>query len=99
MNWTVSPEDFQRMKEGRICIKCLEPQAEAFPKVCSLPGCGYPIRDRQTHDIGHEYQGHIEGGPQVNLDEEQNRLDEKHYRDFYWSPDHHILIPRGVTKD
>jgi hypothetical protein len=96
VHWTLTPEDFQRVKEGRVCIKCMEPQEEPFPKVCSLPGCGYPIRDQQMIDLGEGYQGDKWLGSSINMDEELNRLDEKHYRDFYWTPEHHILIPKKI---
>lgn len=98
VNWTLEEEDFQRVKEGRVCLKCMEPQEVPFPKVCSLPGCGYPIKAQQLIDLGEQYKGDKWLGSRLNLDEELNRLDEKHYHDNYWTREHHIIIPRSVKK-
>jgi hypothetical protein len=98
VNWTLTEEDYQRVKEGRVCLKCMEPQEQPFPKVCSLPGCGYPIRAQQLIDLGEQFQGDKWIGSHINLDEELDRLDEKNYRDNYWVNEHHILIPKSVKK-
>jgi hypothetical protein len=60
------PETLAAMKAGWICLRCMEPQDEAFPAVCQSPpemGCVYPIAERQLRDIAVEYEGETELGP------------------------------------
>ena len=60
------PETLAAMKAGWICLRCMEPQDEAFPLECQSPpemGCVYPIRERQLRDIAVEYEGETELGP------------------------------------
>lgn len=52
---------FDAMKHGHICLRCLEPQPEAFPDQCDL--CGYPMRERQGLDIKMEFRGETHVGP------------------------------------
>ena len=60
------PETLNAMKAGWICLRCMEPQDEAFPEVCQSPpemACEYPIRERQLRDIAQEYEGEQTVGP------------------------------------
>lgn len=63
---TLHAETLEAMKAGMICLRCLEPQTEAFPFHCTSPpemGCNYPISDRQLRDIAIEYEGEQTLGP------------------------------------
>ena len=60
------PETLAAMKAGWICLRCMEPQEEAFPEICGSPpemACDYPIRERQLRDIEQEYEGEQSVGP------------------------------------
>ena len=60
------PETLEAIKAGWICLRCLEPQDEAFPFRCTSPpemGCDYRISDRQLRDVALEYEGEVELGP------------------------------------
>jgi hypothetical protein len=57
---------YEAMLAGHICLRCLEPQDEAFPEVCQSPeemGCSYPIRERQALDMRMEFRGEDHVGP------------------------------------
>ena len=103
-NATLLPSDVQRVKEGRICLRCWEPQEQAFPELCAgskvlVPGpddvprpmCEYPIRARQLHDFSWEYEGGKHIGPATTLEEEGERLEEWRQHDV-WTPGSSILI-------
>lgn len=60
------PETISAIRQGMICLRCLEPQSHAFPEVCTSPpemGCTYPIRERQIMDFAIEYDGDKHVGP------------------------------------
>ena len=63
---TVRKEVKEAMQAGMICLRCLEPQTEAFPFHCTSPpemACDYPMSDRQLRDIAIEYEGEQTLGP------------------------------------
>ena len=63
---TFPAETMRAIKEGRICLRCHEPQEFAFPEVCQSPedmGCTYPIKDRQIMDFAMEFEGEKHLGP------------------------------------
>lgn len=63
---TFQPEVVAAIKAGEICLRCLEPQDEPFPDICTSPpemGCSYPIRDRQIMDVAMEFEGDRHLGP------------------------------------
>jgi hypothetical protein len=75
-------ETFEAIQAGYICLRCLEPQDEAFPDVCQSPpemGCTYPIRERQSMDLRMEFRGttHIGPGAPIGqyLAEQEERLE------------------------
>lgn len=72
---------FQAMQAGHICLRCLEPQPEAFPVMCDL--CGYSMRERQVMDIAMEFRGDAHVGPGAPiadyLAEQEERLERAEY--------------------
>jgi len=57
----VDKETFQALQSGHMCLRCYEPQPNAFPEMCDL--CTYPMRERQIMDIAMEFKGHSHVGP------------------------------------
>lgn len=78
---SVEVETFRAMQSGHICLRCHEPQEEAFPVECDFPGCGYPMRERQIMDIAMEFRGHEHIGPGLPiaeyLDQQDRRMEER----------------------
>ena len=72
---TVTAETMERLRLGRLCAKCLEPQEEQFPERCSL--CGFPIRSDQRQWFEHYFRGIELVGSRLNLDDELERLKEE----------------------
>lgn len=70
-------ETFKAIQAGHICLRCLEPQPEAFPFACDL--CGYSMRERQVMDIAMEFRGgeHVGPGAPIAeyLAEQEERLE------------------------
>jgi len=75
-NIAVDEETIVRMKQGYICMNCLEPQERPFPQMCSL--CRYTMRERQLLDLANKYgslkEVHI--GSRVKLADEVERMRE-----------------------
>lgn len=61
VNWVLSPEEFEQVRQGYRCLQCMEPFRSAFPKECGL--CGYQVASRQTIDLMREHQGEHRYGP------------------------------------
>lgn len=81
----LKPEDFERLRHGRICPKCWEPQSEAFPEVCELsvggkPICGFPIRSRLGEWLSQMMQGETWLGPRTSIDDNEAMLQEDNER-------------------
>lgn len=84
------PDDVERVRQGRLCLKCLEPLPEAFPEKCNV--CGYRIRLYQADDFSRTYGG-VERNPRaVLIESELDKLDDKHERN-YWVPKPSIIVP------
>lgn len=58
---SVDPETFRSMQAGHMCLRCYEPQPNAFPEQCDL--CGYSMAERQIMDIAMEFKGIEHVGP------------------------------------
>lgn len=83
VNMALPEEDVERIRQGYVCIRCLEPQSEPFPEVCEsvLPGtaqrwCGFPIRQLQAQEFAAMFKGTVKIGSNVNLADEIERLRE-----------------------
>jgi hypothetical protein len=82
----VDDDTYERIRAGRICGNCFEPQEEAFPERCEalkLPdgevvGCFYPIRERQLLDleIRHNAGKKVHIGSRIKLADEIERMRE-----------------------
>ena len=75
VRFTVSAETMERLRLGRMCAKCLEPQEEQFPERCSL--CGFWMRRDQREWFEHYFRGIQLVGSRLNLDDELERLKEE----------------------
>jgi hypothetical protein len=107
----VDDDTFERIKAGRICGNCFEPQEEAFPERCEalkipetgeVVGCFYPIRERQLYDLEHRHNAgkdvHI--GSRINRAEEIERLrelDAYEERTGIVLPDH-VKFPNQISE-
>jgi hypothetical protein len=83
----VDKETYERIREGRICGNCFEPQEEAFPERCEalkipgtneVVGCFYPIRERQLLDLEnrHNASKDVHIGSRINRADEIERMRE-----------------------
>ena len=80
----VHPEVREALRTGWMCLRCYEPQDEAFPApgdANHLPGCTYPIRERQAIDVRMEFRGEEHVGPaqpiSVYLAEQEERAERR----------------------
>lgn len=80
---TVSQDALRRMWQGYQCLRCYQKFTESWPEVCTLPGCGYRVRDNQTRDLETEY-----GGEDTDLwkDEEWEPVEKRAKRSGIWVP-------------
>lgn len=75
VNWMLSQEDFDRVKEGYVCINCMEPHEQPFPEKCLV--CSFPMRAEQRKMVAWEYQGEKHLGPSTTMRQELDRLAEE----------------------
>ena len=76
----VDDETYERLKAGRTCANCFEPQERPFPVRCEalkLPdgtvvGCYYPIRAKQLLDLEHKHNA----GKEVHIGSRIKHADE-----------------------
>jgi hypothetical protein len=88
--WTTDEEGLERIRQGRVCLMCVEPQETPFPERCAL--CGYRMAERQTKDMEIEFKGTRKLGPSTSSEEELDRLDEFGER-LNHNPDASISVP------
>ena len=95
---TLSRDSIDRVREGRMCIKCLEPQSEPFPEKCQLSLCGFPIRKEQPRLFERYFEGETHLGPSYDVEAELNRLDGE-AEELAWQahPTTGIVVPPGVS--
>lgn len=81
----VSVEMFERIRQGYMCIRCFQPFEAAFPEVCTMPVCGFPVRKEQALELLRLYGGH---DSEVGRDpfEEPDRERERWERKGIWVP-------------
>jgi hypothetical protein len=101
VNMTFNREVIRAIQSGVICLRCLEPQDEAFPPVCQSPaelGCQYPIRERQIMDFAMEFEGDKHIGPSKPVSEyllEQDlRVEQRKFEEGKGARG--VIIPKGV---
>lgn len=61
INWVLSPDEFEQVRQGYRCLQCMEPLQPAFPEKCPL--CSYEVRSRQTIDLMRDHRGEHRYGP------------------------------------
>ena len=81
VNIALQEEDVERIRTGYVCIRCLEPQSEPFPKVCEsvLPDghtrwCNFPMREKQLEEFAIMFKGTVDIGPRHKVADEIERL-------------------------
>lgn len=98
----LSEEQVERIRQGFICIKCLEVYAIAFPDACKV--CGFPMRDHQAEEFAKDFRGGVAFGPSTTLEEEYAIAEEMIQREAYEKatrlglilPKPSIIVPRGT---
>lgn len=95
---THPPEVVRAMQSGHICLRCLEPQPEAFPDICDL--CGYPMHDRQVMDFAMEFEGEKHLGPAKPIteymEEREQIIEQLQALEARKTGKKKMTIPRGV---
>lgn len=99
-NATFDEETIERFRVGRVCMRCWEPQEEAFPEHCGL--CKYPMGELQARDFEREFEGEKWIGPRTTLADEYERMLENGKRKRHTPggqilTSSGILLPPGVT--
>lgn len=79
VNVTVSRDDAERIRLGRMCIQCFEPQETPFPKNCSL--CRFAMGEMQMRVYERYWEGEKRIGSSVDLNDELDRLDDEFAHD------------------
>lgn len=87
---TLDPEDYERLKQGYVCVNCLEPNETPFPEACSL--CGFAMRLKQKAVLEFEFRGEKKLGPSTSLSDEKERLSEWGEKQI-WTPGGSIIVP------
>lgn len=94
----VSTQTTERIRQGRMCPKCLEPFETPHPAKCPLCNLGEQERRKLLDRM---YKGDaVRGrdyGPSVDLDEEVERLDAELEQDNWRAdPTTGIIVPRAT---
>ena len=76
----LAPEQVERIRQGYVCIECLEPQETPFPQACSAFWCKYPMREKQTLEFEKRFRGEMRAGASTTLREDFDRLEEESKR-------------------
>lgn len=87
---TYGEYDYGRLREGRVCLECMNPLEEAFPETCNL--CGFGVRDNQAARLETEFQGYKHVGPTTSYNEEFEMLAHKGAKKRH-VPGSQILVP------
>lgn len=93
VDWTLSERDWDRIREGYVCLNCMEPQEQPFPERCSL--CRYGMREHQQRHLNEQFEGEKHIGPSTTLQWELDRLDDETDR-RWWRKHRSIYVPPGV---
>lgn len=79
--FALTAEQVERVRQGFICIKCMEALDSAFPDQC--PVCKFPMRQRQQEEFGKTFRGEIKFGPSTSIEEEYAIAEETIQREAY----------------
>lgn len=69
---TLAEDDKERMRQGYVCMKCLEPFERPWPERCHV--CGAPIRTKQAEFFANEFGGETHLGSRLSLADELESL-------------------------
>jgi len=79
--FALTAEQVERVRQGFICIKCLEALDSAFPDLC--PVCRFPMRLRQMEEFSKTFRGEKKFGPTTTIEEEYAIAEETIQREAY----------------
>ena len=91
INWVLTPEEYQQVRQGYRCLHCMEPFETPFPEKCGI--CGFHVRDQQTFELDRQHQGDLNMGPSP----EMQRVEDEREREL-WTPSGttQIWLPRDA---
>jgi len=82
----ISDEEFERIRTGYMCLKCFQRFETAWPKVCTMPVCLYPVAEQQSMDLARLYTGRLEQVQESK--EDRDERGREHYRkQGIWIPE------------
>lgn len=76
----IAPEQVERIRQGYVCIQCLEPQETPMPAECSAFWCKYPMKAQQLTEYEKRFQGEIRAGASTTIREDFDRLEDESKR-------------------
>jgi hypothetical protein len=89
---TLTAEAAERMWQGYMCAKCLEPFDQAYPEKCGV--CGFHVKDLQRKLLERDFKGR---DPTVvgsfPLDREMEHLERTHFK-----PKVQMAVPKKLKK-
>lgn len=71
-------DQFERLRDGYVCIECHEPHEVPFPVRCTL--CGFQMRKEQRARLEQGFKGEKWIGPQESYQDELDALAERSKR-------------------
>ena len=77
----LQPEVIERIRQGYVCVKCLEAYDAAFPDECVV--CHFPMREQQAAEFEKDFRGNIRFGPSTTVEEEYAMAEEQIQREAY----------------
>lgn len=67
MEVALERDTYLQLRQGYMCANCYEPLDAPFPEVCSLPGCGFKVKDDQVRFLEERFGGERWIGPSKAL--------------------------------
>lgn len=86
----LTEEQVERVRQGYVCVKCLEDHTSPFPTECAV--CKFPMAEKQAEEFAKDYRGGIAFGPSTTLDEEREIMNDMREREA-----HERRIALGLT--
>ena len=94
IDWTLRPDDVNRIKQGYACLNCLEP-FETPKRLGNCPVCGYDLAGL-VYDLEQNDRGGVHVGPATTLHDEVERVTEESARKRH-NKNSQIVVPRGSS--
>jgi hypothetical protein len=79
INWHLTPEEYQQVKEGYRCLSCMEPFQTPFPEKCGI--CGFHVQAQQSFELVRQHQGELDMGPSPAM----RQVEEEREKEL-WTP-------------